>query len=570
MQWLRTWFDLCLDPPHICPYHRRWFLGLGGMDLTRKTTTGVGLALVSLLTLSACGVQPLKSGASANAVESLSDSGIEDPGSSFSALLRERLQAPASNLAETPVSDDLWERIRASFRLDHEVNRPRVAAEVEMYTRHPNYLARVGERAEPYLHYIVESIEQRGAPLELALLPVVESAFRPNAYSPGRAAGLWQFIPDTGRRFGLEQNWWYDGRRDVFASTQAALDYLELLRDQFDGDWLLALAAYNSGSGTVSRAIEKNRKAGRPTDFWSLDLPRETRSYVPRLLAISAIVSDPGAYGVDLVPIINEPYLARVDLDGQIDLGLAADLAGISLDDLYRYNPGFNRWATAPQGPHYLMLPVEKLDLFNEKLARVPADERMRWDRYRVSRGDTLGAIAQAHGTSVAMLMDSNKLKSTRIRVGQELLIPVGSEAGVRVAAAGGGSKGTAASAPKVGRKVVHTVQTGDTLWDIARRHGVTTRQIADWNRIALNGTLRRGQKLTLWPGNAQAAAPAATTQSIRYTVRSGDSLWAISKRFRVSVADLRDWNDLATGQPLRPGQRLQVYLNVAELSGNI
>ncbi len=544
------------------------------MDLTRKTTTGVGLALVSLLTLSACGVQPLKSGASANsAVNSLSDSGIEDPGSSFAALLRERLQAPASNLDETPVSDDLWERIRASFRLDHEVNRPRVAAELDMYTRHPNYLARVGERAEPYLHYIVESIEQRGAPLELALLPVVESAFQPNAYSPGRAAGLWQFIPDTGRRFGLEQNWWYDGRRDVYASTQAALDYLELLRDQFDGDWLLALAAYNSGSGTVSRAIEKNRNAGRPTDFWSLDLPRETRSYVPRLLAISAIVSDPGAYGVDLVPITNEPYLARVDLDGQIDLGLAADLAGISLDDLYRYNPGFNRWATAPQGPHYLMLPVEKLDLFNEKLAQVPADERMRWNRYRVSRGDTLGTIAQAHGTSVAMLMDSNKLKSTRIRVGQELLIPVGSGAGVRVAAAGAGGTGTAASAPKGGRKVVHTVQAGDTLWDIARQHGVTTRQIADWNRIALNDTLRRGQKLTLWPGNAQAAAPAApasTTQSIRYTVRSGDSLWAISKRFRVSVADLRDWNDLATGQQLRPGQRLQVYLNVAELSGNI
>jgi len=541
--------------------------------LASKTTAGVGLALVSLLTLSACGVQPLKSGASANAVDSLSDSGIEDPGSAFSALLRERLRAPASNLAETPVSDDLWERIRASFRLDHEVNRPRVAAEVEMYTRHQNYLARVGERAEPYLHYIVESIEQRGAPLELALLPVVESAFQPNAYSPGRAAGLWQFIPDTGRRFGLEQNWWYDGRRDVYASTQAALDYLELLRDQFDGDWLLALAAYNSGSGTVSRAIEKNRKAGRGTDFWSLDLPRETRSYVPRLLAISAIVSDPGAYGVDLVPITNEPYLARVDLDGQIDLGLAADLAGISLDDLYRYNPGFNRWATAPQGPHYLMLPVEKLDLFNEKLAQVPADERMRWDRYLVRRGDTLGAIAQAHGTSVAMLMDSNKLKSTRLRVGQELLIPVGSEAGVQVAAKGGGSAGKTASAPTRGRKVVHTVQAGDTLWDIARQHGVTTRQIADWNRIALNDTLRRGQKLILWPGNAQAAAPAspaATTQSIRYTVRSGDSLWAISKRFSVSVADLRDWNDLAAGQQLRPGQRLQVYLNVAELSGNI
>lgn len=543
------------------------------MDLTRKTTTGVGLALVSLLTLSACGVQPLKSGASANAVDSLSDSGIEDPDSAFSALLRERLQAPASNLAETPVSDDLWERIRASFRLDHEVNRPRVAAEVEMYTRHPNYLARVGERAEPYLHYIVESIEQRGAPLELALLPVVESAFQPNAYSPGRAAGLWQFIPDTGRRFGLEQNWWYDGRRDVYASTQAALDYLELLRDQFDGDWLLALAAYNSGSGTVSRAIEKNRRAGRPTDFWSLDLPRETRSYVPRLLAISAIVSDPGAYGVDLVPITNEPYLARVDLDSQIDLGLAADLAGISLDDLYRYNPGFNRWATAPQGPHYLMLPVEKLDLFNEKLARVPADERMRWNRYLVTRGDTLGTIARTHGTSVAVLMDSNKLKSTRIRVGQELLIPVGNEANVRVAAAGGGRTGTAASAPKGSRKVVHTVQAGDTLWDIARKHGVTTRQIADWNRIALNSTLRRGQKLTLWPGNAQAAvpaSPASTTQSIRYTVRSGDSLWAISRRFRVSVADLRDWNDLPAGQQLRPGQRLQVYLNVAELSGNI
>ena len=204
-------------------------------------------------------------------------------------------------------ADDLWERVRSGFGLAHEVERSRVAVEAEMYSRDNGFLQRVSERAAPYLYHIVESVEDRKAPLELALLPIMESGFQPYAYSSGRAAGLWQFIPDTARHFGLEQNWWYDGRRDVYASTQAALEYLQLLNEQFHGDWLLALAAYNSGSGTVSRAIERNERAGRPTDFWSLDLPRETRMYVPRLLAISAIIADPASFGVDLEPIPNEP-----------------------------------------------------------------------------------------------------------------------------------------------------------------------------------------------------------------------------------------------------------------------
>ncbi len=271
------------------------------------------------------------------------------------------ISAPVSepeNITLAP-NTDLWQRIRDGYGIPE--SKPLHTAtqkQLNWFIKHPDYIDRVVERARPYLHYIVDQLEQRNMPMEIALLPVVESGFQPFAYSHGRAAGIWQFIPGTGRLYGLKQNWWYDGRRDVIASTGAALDYLEKLYGDF-GDWQLALAAYNSGEGTVGRAIKRNKKAGKATDFWSLDLPRETSAYVPKLIAVAELVKRPAHYNITLSPIDDSPFLAVVDVGSQIDLALAAQLAEISTDEMYQLNPGFNQWATTPDGPHRLVVPLE-------------------------------------------------------------------------------------------------------------------------------------------------------------------------------------------------------------------
>ncbi|MEM8548574.1 MAG: transglycosylase SLT domain-containing protein, partial [Pseudomonadota bacterium] len=294
---------------------------------------------------------------------------------------------------------DLLGRLRSDFSWPI-TGAERTEAQQRWYVRHPEYLNRVFERGRPYLHHIMEALAARGMPAELALLPIVESAFDPFAYSHGRAAGLWQFIPGTGRRFGLRQDWWYDGRRDVVAATDAALRYLTYLAERYDGDFELAVAAYNCGEGTVDRAIKRNRSAGKPTDFWSLRLPRETSSYVPKLIALADIVARPDAFGLTLPVIADEPAIARVATGGQIDLALAASLAGMDVDELYKLNPGFNQWATSPNGPHHLVVPTTQAEQLTTALAALPAAERMRWQRHKVKNGQTLSHIADQYGIS--------------------------------------------------------------------------------------------------------------------------------------------------------------------------
>ena len=484
-------------------------------------------------------------------------------------------QAPLAPEEESPAAAagraDLWDRIRNGYRLDIPDNR-RIEREVAWITRHPDYLDRVRQRARPYLYFIVEEVEKRGLPMELALLPVVESAFQPFAYSPGRASGIWQFIPSTGRMYGLKQNWWYDGRRDVVAATRAALDYLQSLADRFDGDWELALAAYNTGAGNVRRAIRRNRQRGRNTDFWSLDLPRETEGYVPRLLAVARVVADPQRYGVTLAPIPNRPYFASVETGSQLDLALAAEMAGIPIDELYLLNPGFNRWATDPEGPHRLNLPRDRVQPFRERLARLDPDKRLRWKRYRIRSGDSLGLIARRHGTTVATLKQVNRLRGNRIRAGRHLLIPLSSRPASHYALSSGQRLARLQNSNRSGNRITHLVQPGDTLWDIARSYGVSHRRLARWNGISPKETLHPGQKLVLWTQRDVAAVstpPATpprrgTRSALQYRVRKGDSLARIAQRFGIRVADLKKWNPLP-GKYLQPGQRLQLYVNVLE-----
>ncbi|MCU7958774.1 MAG: transglycosylase SLT domain-containing protein [gamma proteobacterium symbiont of Bathyaustriella thionipta] len=396
-----------------------------------------------------------------------------------------------------PDSHDLWSRVRKNMQLDRQDNE-RIAAERRWILKHPEYLQRVQERAEPYLYYIVSQIEERKLPAELALLPVVESSYNPFAYSPSRASGLWQFMPSTGMYFGLKQNWWYDGRRDVRRSTHAALSYLRRLNNRFNGDWELALAAYNAGGGRVSQALKKARTAGKSGDFWSLKLPRETRNYVPRLLAVAQLIAEPEKYAIHLRDIPDQPGFEVADSKGQIDLAIAAKLAGIGMQELYRLNPAYNRWASDPDGPFELLLPVGKADDFQQKIANLPADKRMQWTRYRIAAGDTLGGIARKHRTSVSAIKSSNKLRGSHIRAGHYLLIP-GATAASGDYVLSQSQRQAKRKQSGSGTKIQHSVRSGENLWTISRHYGTSHKQLAGWNGLALSEPLHPGQTLIIW-----------------------------------------------------------------------
>jgi len=473
---------------------------------------------------------------------------------------------------------DVWARLLYNYNLP-DLNNKRIQREVDWYARHPKYIDRVNQRAAPYMHYIVSEIEKRGMPGEIALLPIVESAFQPFAYSHGRAAGIWQFIPGTGRHYGLKQNWWYDGRRDVYASTQAALNYLQRLNKIFDGDWMLALAAYNSGEGTVLKAVRRNKRRNKPTDFWSLRLPKETRSYVPRLLAIAKIVAKPEQHNIKIASLDNKPFFHRVDTQSQIDLALAAEMADISLDELYQLNPGFNRWATAPKGPHYLLIPVDKAPGFEAKLANLPSSKRMRWKHHKVRSGETLSHIADKYRISLSLLKDSNKLRRNMIRVGQNLVIPVAAKSARTYRLSETQRKQKILNSPKSGRyKTIHIVKAGDNFWDLSRKYKVGVRSLAKWNAMAPRDILQRGQKLIIWTKTAQLSKQASAShlsvprskaimQRINYVVRRGDSLARIASRFRVRISDLLRWNTIKKNKYLQPGQRIKLFVDVTRQS---
>lgn len=482
---------------------------------------------------------------------------------------REKLDNPARQSDASTRTDDLWSRLRAGFTMDHSVDNARVQAQLDWYVRHPRYIDRVVERGSRYLHYIINETEKRGLPSELALLPVVESAFDPFAYSHGRAAGLWQFIPSTGKYFGLTQSWWHDDRRDVIAATDAALTYLERLANRFDGDYTLALAAYNSGGGTVSSAMRRNRNAGKATDYWSLTLPTETRHYVPKLIALAKIFDDPKAYGIDLPPLKDEPYFEVVDTGSQLDLAQAAELAGVDIDEIYLLNPSYNRWATNPDGPHRLLVPKQQAEAFQTALAEFPSEQRVSWQNYKVRKGDSLNTIARKFSTTPSVIQQVNKLNSDLIRIGQQLLIPSSTKGSDAYALSQAQRLERTQDRKRSGNKVRYTVRRGDTFWDIAREHRVSVREVAAWNGMAPGDPLIPGKELVIWSKTSKPTMVASNTRGkamvrkVGYRVRSGDSLSAIASRFSVNVRDIASWNDLNTDRYLQPGQSLVLYVDI-------
>ncbi len=450
---------------------------------------------------------------------------------------------------------DLLDRMRAGFRLgdgDHS----EVDQQLRWYVANPDYLQRAFSRADLYLYYIVTQLEARNMPLELALLPVVESAFEPYAYSRASASGLWQFIPDTGSRFQLKQDWWYDGRRDIVESTRAALDYLQSLHDEFGGDWLLAVAAYNCGEKEVERSVAANRAAGRPVDFWMLWLPRETRAYVPKLLAMKRLVQDPQAFGLEISPIPNQPYFTRVATEGQINLKVAAQIAGISPEEVYELNPAFHRWATDPAGPDFLLLPVDAADAFSGNLPQLTPDQRLAVTHYTVRRGDSVASVARRFATTVSVLRELNNLPAGRLTVGDDLSVPSAASelpAKVMLAAARVDGRGRWARRPHV-----QIVRSGDSLWAIARRHGMNVNTLALLNGMQPGDTLHAGQRIRLAGGEPRRATRA---RRVVYTVRSGDTVAQIAQLFQCSVPQILAWNGLSSRTRIHAGQKLRIHL---------
>ena len=380
----------------------------------------------------------------------------------------------------------IWERLRAGFRF-RDIDHPRIEHEIERLQRYPNAFRALMARSEPLLYHILNEVDAAGLPTELTLLPAVESGFRPHAYSPDGAVGLWQFMPATANMVGLGRNWWFDERRTVRASTSAAVDFLERLQQRFDGNWLHALAAYNAGTAKVSRAIHRARRHAAPTDFWSLDLPGETDRYIPRLLALARVIDDPDRYGLDLPDIPDRPYFTVARIDGAIDLSIAAQAASMPVDELLGLNAGHRRWATNPEGPFELLLPLDKVETFESSVAALPPEKRLRWKRHTVNSGESLNRIARHYSVDADAIREVNRLHGSLIRAGEELLIPLSDQVNPAVARASQLSR----------QRLRYRVRKGDSLYEIARRFQVSIKDLKRWNQVGRY--IRPGERLTVF-----------------------------------------------------------------------
>jgi membrane-bound lytic murein transglycosylase D len=404
----------------------------------------------------------------------------------------------------TAPPDDIWQRIRLGFAMP-DLAGPLVEEKLAQYTDNPEYLRRMFDRSRLYLHHIVEELERRGMPTELALLPMVESAFNPMAYSRAHASGLWQFIPPTGKRYALKQNWWFDARRDIVESTAAALGYLADLYDMH-GDWHLALASYNYGENGVARAIERNRAAGLPTDYASLGMPLETRYYVPKLQALKNIIADPQAFGIALDPIPNEPYFATVTKTRDIDVQLAAKLAEMPVEEFIALNPGYSRPIIPVSVNPRLVLPADKVDVFHANLEKYDDKTLVSWKTYRPKRGEALDAIARKYKVSVAHLKEVNGITRRSRAIPPVLVVPV--NGGAATAARLPIMYAPPHVAPPPRRGSVHRVKSGETLYAIARRYRVSVESLMRWNRIS--GHVTAGQTLKIRGTSSAAGRRAA------------------------------------------------------------
>lgn len=452
---------------------------------------------------------------------------------------------------------DLWRRVVDRFEFAHCPEGSRASQWAQWFGERPDYMERVLGRAHVWAHDIANEIEARDLPGELVLLPIVESAYDPFAYSHGRASGAWQFMSATARDHGLEINDDYDGRRDVYAATRAALDYLDYLSGRFDGNWNLALAAYNGGQGRVARALRRNQANRRSTAWEDLRLPRETLAYVPKMHGLGCLFRDPERYGFELPVWDDQPRIARVELPGPVDIVVLAARARLVLAEIIALNAGLNGHQTSPSGPHHLIVPIDRYEDVVEILPDLEFGQRVDWREIRVQRGDTLSELALRYDTSVSALQESNNLPGDRLRIGQRLRLPAtGTRA--RDPALADGYRELASLQQRLlpTRSFQHQVRPGESLWLIARRYRVSVGDLQRWNRLNGSSLIRPGQSLVVQMDQGSRGSVAGPRQ---YTVRRGDSLWLIARRHQVRLSDLMQWNELAEDSVLRPGQTLTI-----------
>ncbi len=422
---------------------------------------------------------------------------------SFASYNPEGIQVyPKEKLAGSMIhyqsTDNLWDLLRSEFSLAHYDNNPIVQDNIDYLMNDQDFIMHTALRSAPYLYFIHQQVKKRKLPIELVLLPMIESGYNPFIYSTAGAAGIWQMMPDTASGFGIKQDWWYDGRRDVVASTGAALDYLAYLFNFFDGNSLLAIAAYNSGEGAVMSAIRRNIREGKSTDFWSLPLPRETRTYVPRLLALAIIVAHPEHYPLRFPRVRNSPYLAQVDVGGQMDLKQAATFAGLSLKNLQQLNPGFNHLVTHPNGPYKLVLPIENVEQFMLHLANTSLSHHIDWTQYKIKSGDTLESVAKHFKTTSYALREINHLGKHSLKKGMKLVIPHS------IASISNEEPKHTYEEMKSG-DTLYMVRDNDTVEKIAEHFNLPPKMIYISNRLHSYSTLHSGDQLLIPTHLAQA-----------------------------------------------------------------
>ncbi len=485
-------------------------------------------------------------------------------------------EPPESEIEEivTPGADDdeiytVWTRVRDGFKIPNMENSV-VDENLAKYSKRPDYLQRMANRSQKYLYHIIEEVTTRGMPTEIALLPFVESAFVTNAKSRVKAAGLWQFMPATGKHYELDQTMWKDERYDVLQSTSAALTYLQRLHDEFN-DWPLAFAAYNWGEGNVRRAIKRNQSLGLPTDYMSLKMPAETRNYYPKLQAIKNIVQNPNDYGIKLPTIYNEPFFVQIFKDQDIDVKRAANLAGMSHEEFSTLNPSFNRPVIVASHNHSMLMPTDKLDQFIENLVayRTSGKPLSSWTTYRVKPEDTVASIARkAHMTETA-LREANQIPAgRRIKPGSLVLVSKASGLGNAEDISSDTIDASFALAQDY-RRVTYRVRRGDNMRSVARRLGVSPATIMKSNglrsqRLRVGQTLRVNvpivtrQTTSSRPSTARSTPDTPVASTKFYVVRKGDTLYSIANRYGISASALRNANNIS-GNNISVGQRLTI-----------
>ena len=451
-----------------------------------------------------------------------------------------------NQLKETPI--DIWERIRRELTI--KIPDDQIAATSiyrERLYKNQSAVNRISKSGQRYLFHTLSRAQELDLPVELALLPFVESEFDPYAKSVDGATGIWQFMPATGKEWGLKSNWWYDGKKDVLASTEAALKFLSYLHQKFDEDWLLAMAAYNTGPTRVNRAIKKNKTQDKGIRFWDLDLPKETTAYVPKLLVLCELINNPKSFEVNLPSIANRPYFQRVKIPGQLDLMQAADLAGLKPETIYELNPGFNQWATDPSGPHYLLLPIGVSDRFITQLESLDENDLVRWDRYKIRRGDSLSRIASRYKIEVAVLKEINGMNDDLIIAGKEIMVP----------------RGSAWADKQSPREQLYIVLKGDTLWNISRKFKVSIEDLVLWNELNLDKPLQINQEIKIFSRyeRIRQDLPSRELRTMLYPVKSGDTISRIASKFEISPQKIQEWNEIEDVSKIFPGQVLKLFL---------